>query len=49
MLNRGQIFMTIGANLDGKLQLQIRTLQRGMRKIRAHPARKPLRSNGKKK
>jgi hypothetical protein len=29
--------------------LQICTLQRGMRKIRAHPARKPLRSSGKKK
>ena len=29
--------------------LQIRTLQRGMRKIRAYPPRKPLRSSGKMK
>ncbi len=46
----GDIFWELQRFSPGRYQpLQIRTLQRGMRKIRAHPARKPLRSNGKKK
>ena len=44
----GDIFRELQRLSPGRYQpLQIRTLQRGMRKIRAHPARKPLRSNGK--
>src|SRR6266536_4227648 len=44
----GDIFRELQRLSPGRYQpLQIRTLQRGMRKIRANPARKPLRSNGK--
>jgi hypothetical protein len=43
----GDIFRELQRLSPGRYQpLQIRTLQRGMRKIRANPARKPLRSNG---
>ena len=46
----GDIFRELQRLSPGRYQpLQIRTLQRGMRKIRANPARKPLRSNGKRK
>jgi hypothetical protein len=46
----GDIFRELQCRSPGRYQpLQIRTLQRGMRKIRAHPPRKPLRSNGKQK
>jgi hypothetical protein len=46
----GDIFRELQCRSPGRYQpLQIRTLQRGMRKIRASPARKPLRSNGKRK
>jgi hypothetical protein len=46
----GDIFRELQSRFPGRYQpLQIRTLQRGMRKIRAYPARTPLRSSGKKK
>ena len=46
----GDIFRELQRLSPGRYQpLQIHTLQRGMRKIRGHPARTPLRSNGKKK
>jgi hypothetical protein len=46
----GDIFGELQPRSPGRYQpVQIRTLQRGMRKIRAHPPRKPLRSNGKQK
>jgi hypothetical protein len=46
----GDIFRELQRRSPGRYQpLQIRTLQRGMRKIRAHPARKPGRSSGRKK
>jgi hypothetical protein len=46
----GDIFRELQRLSPGRYQtLQIRTLQRGMRKIRARPSRKPLKSNGKKK
>jgi hypothetical protein len=46
----GDIFRELQRLSPGRYQpLQIRTLQRGMRKIRAHPPRKLLRSSGKKK
>jgi hypothetical protein len=46
----GDIFRELQRLSPGRYQpLQIRTLQRGMRKIRAHLARRPLRSNGKQK
>jgi len=44
----GDIFRELQGRSPGRYQpSQIRTLQRGMRIIRAFPARKPLRSNGK--
>jgi hypothetical protein len=47
-LSSGDIFRELQRRSPGRYHpLQIRTLQRGMRKIRAHPPRKPLRSNGK--
>jgi hypothetical protein len=46
----GGIFRELQRRSPGRYQpLQIRTLQRGMRKIRAHPARKCSRSTGKRK
>src|SRR5260221_11493106 len=46
----GDIFRELQRRSPGRYQpLQIRTLQRGMHKIRVHPPRKPLRSSGKKK
>jgi hypothetical protein len=46
----GDIFRELQRLSPGRYQpLQIRTLQRGMRKIRAHSPRKLLMSNGKKK
>jgi hypothetical protein len=46
----GDIFRELQRRSPGRYEpLQIRTLQRGMRKIRTSPARKPLRSNGKRK
>jgi hypothetical protein len=46
----GGIFRELQRRFPGRYQpLQIRTLQRGMRKIRAHPARKRSRSTGKRK
>jgi hypothetical protein len=46
----GDIFRELQRRSPGRYQpLQIRTLQRGMRKIRAYPARKPGRSSGRKK
>ena len=46
----GDIFRELQRRTPGRYQpLQIRTLQRGMRKIRAHPPRKHLMSSGKKK
>jgi hypothetical protein len=46
----GDIFRELQRLSPGRYQpLQIRTLQPGMRKIRAYPARKPLRSTGKRK
>jgi hypothetical protein len=44
----GDIFRELQRRSPGRYQpLQIRTLQRGMQKIRAHPPRKRARSNGK--
>ena len=46
----GDIFRELQRRSPGRYQsLQIRTLQRGMRKIRAYPARKPLKTDGKRK
>ena len=43
----GDIFRELQCLSPGRYQpLQIRTLQRGTRKIRTYPARKPLRSTG---
>jgi hypothetical protein len=46
----GDIFRELQRLSPGRYQpLQIRTLQRGMRRIRAHPTRKRLRNSGKMK
>src|SRR5207244_3818292 len=46
----GDIFRELQRCSPGRYQpLQIRTIQRGMRKTRAHPARKRSRSTGKRK
>jgi hypothetical protein len=46
----GDLFREVQRRSPGRYQsLQIRTLQRGMRKIRAYPARKPLKTDGKRK
>ena len=46
----GDIFRELQRRSPGRYQpLQIRTLQRGMRKIRAYPARKPFKTDGERK